>query len=205
MTEQSGIAYGRLMGRHREFDVDAAVDAAMRTFWERGYDGASLPELMQATGVGRQSLYLAFGDKRQLYLAALDRYRAQFFAPLVAALSGSEDVRVTLREALVPLLEGTCVDQPDGCLLVAAATDRASDDPQVRSRVHAAFSGLETALLEAGQRARAGGLVADTVDLAGWAALTVATIQGLRVMAAAGTDRMTLNKAMDTALAVLQP
>jgi len=189
------------MGRPREFDVDSAVDAAMRTFWERGYDGTSLSELTQATGVGRQSLYLAVGDKQRLYLAALDRYRAQFFAPLVAALSGSADVRVTLREALLPLLDGSCADQPDGCLLVAAATERAGEDPQVRSRVIAAFSGL----LEAAQRARAGGLVAETVDLTGWAALTVATIQGLRVMAAAGSDRVTLVRALDSALAVLQP
>ncbi len=193
------------MGRPREFDVDSAVDAAMRTFWERGYDGTSLSDLTQATGVGRQSLYLAVGDKQRLYLAALDRYRAQFFAPLVAALSGSADVRVTLREALLPLLDGSCADQPDGCLLVAAATERAGEDPQVRSRVIAAFSGLQTALLEAAQRARAGGLVAETVDLTGWAALTVATIQGLRVMAAAGSDRVTLVRALDSALAVLQP
>lgn len=193
------------MGRPREFDVDSAVDAAMRTFWERGYDGASLSDLTQATGVGRQSLYLAFGDKQRLYLTALDRYRAEFFAPLVAALAGSADVRVTLREALLPLLDGSCADQPDGCLLVSAATERAGEDPQVRSRVVAAFSGLEAALLEAAQRARDGGLVAETVDLTGWAALTVAAIQGLRVMAAAGSDRATLVKALDAALAALQP
>lgn len=177
----------------------------MRTFWERGYDGASLSDLTQATGVGRQSLYLAFGDKQRLYLAALDRYRTQFVAPLVAALSGSADVRVTLREALLPLLDGSCADQPDGCLLVAAATERAGEDPQVRSRVVAAFAGLQTALREAAERARAGGLVAETVDLTGWAALTVATIQGLRVMAAAGSDRVTLIRALDTSLAVLHP
>lgn len=193
------------MGRPREFDVDAAVDAAMRTFWDRGYDGASLSDLTQATGVGRQSLYLAFGDKQRLYLAALDRYREHFFAPLVAALSGSTDVRIALREALLPLLDGSCSDQPAGCLLVAAATDRAARDPQVRARVGAVFSGLEAALLEAAQRARAGGLVADTVDLSGWAALTVATIQGLRVMAATGSNRTTLVRALDTALAILHP
>ncbi len=193
------------MARPREFDTDAVLDAAMRTFWQRGYDGASLSDLTAATDVGRQSLYLAFGDKQHLYLAALDRYREHFFAPLVAALEQGADVRVTLREALLPILDGSCTDRPAGCMLVAAAADRAEEDPQVRVRVAVAFAGLEEALLEAAQRARIAGLVAHTVDLTGWAALTVATVQGLSVMAAAGTPRATLVRALDTALAVLHP
>jgi TetR/AcrR family transcriptional repressor of nem operon len=193
------------VGRSREFDVDAALDAAMRTFWKRGYDGTSLSDLTQATDVARQSLYLAFGDKRRLYLAALDRYREHFFLPLTVALSGSVDVRVALREAILPLVDGSCADQPGGCLLVAAATERAREDAEVRVRVAAAFAGLQTALLEAAQRSRAAGLVSDTVDLTGWAALTVATIQGLRVMEAGGSDRSTLIRALDTALALLHP
>src|SRR5215470_16041387 len=140
------------MGRVREFDADAAVDAAMRTFWERGYEGTSLSDLTQATGVGRQSLYLAFGDKQRLYLAALDRYREHFFAPLVAALAGSVDVRTALREAILPLVDGSCVDQPGGCLVVSATTERAHEDAEVRARARAAFSGLQTALIEAAQR-----------------------------------------------------
>ncbi len=62
------------MGRPREFDVDAAVDAAMRAFWDRGYDGVSLSDLTQATGVGRQS---PFGDKQH---AAQAFYRRHGFA-----------------------------------------------------------------------------------------------------------------------------
>ncbi|MET7746954.1 TetR/AcrR family transcriptional regulator [Micromonospora sp. NPDC005367] len=193
------------MGRAREFDVDVALEAAMRTFWERGYEGASLSDLTEATGVGRQSLYLAFGDKQKLYLAALDRYREHFYLPLLEALSGNVDVRVALREAILPLVDGSCADDPRGCFLIAAAAERASEDSAVRSRVAAAFAGLEAALLEAAQRSRAAGLVADTVDLTGWAALTVATIQGMRVMEAGGTDRGTLIRALDAALAMLHP
>lgn len=155
--------------------------------------------------MGRQSLYLAFGDKQRLYLAALDRYREQFFAPLAEAISGSVDVRVALREAILPLVDGSCTDQPGGCLLVAAATERAGGDAEVRARVTAAFSGLQVALIEAAQRGRAAGPVADTVDLDGWAALTVATIQGLRVMETGGVDRRILIQALDTALALLHP
>ncbi|SNT48008.1 TetR/AcrR family transcriptional regulator, transcriptional repressor for nem operon [Asanoa hainanensis] len=193
------------MGRNREFDADHALDAAMHTFWERGYDGTSLSDLTEATGVGRQSLYLAFGDKQKLYLAALDRYREHFFVPLVEALDTSTDVRTALRDAILPLIDGSCVDQPEGCLLVAAATERATEDAAVRTRVTAAFAGLETALLEAAQRSRAAGRVSDTVDLTGWAAMAVAVIQGLRVLAAGGTDRGTLIRGLEATLAQLHP
>ena len=62
------------MGRPREFDVDAAVEAAMRVFWEKGYDGATLSDLTSAMGINRSSMYTIFGDKEALFRKAIDRY-----------------------------------------------------------------------------------------------------------------------------------
>ena len=74
------------MGRPREFDVDDALDRAMRVFWAKGYQGASLDDLLAAMGIGRGSLYKAFGDKRSLYLAALQRYDAEIVDHAVRCL-----------------------------------------------------------------------------------------------------------------------
>ncbi|SNT55375.1 TetR/AcrR family transcriptional regulator, transcriptional repressor for nem operon [Asanoa hainanensis] len=63
------------MARTREFDLDTAVDAAMGVFRAKGYEGASMRDLAEATNLGSGSLYAAFGSKEGLYLAALDRYR----------------------------------------------------------------------------------------------------------------------------------
>ena len=61
-------------GRPREFDVDEALDRALQVFWRKGYEGASLPDLTEAMGINRPSLYAAFGNKEELFRKALDRY-----------------------------------------------------------------------------------------------------------------------------------
>src|SRR5271168_2327967 len=64
----------RLMARPREFDADAALDGAIGIFREHGFEGSSAQMLVDAMGIGRQSLYAAFGDKWQLYCSAVRRY-----------------------------------------------------------------------------------------------------------------------------------
>src|SRR5437763_10008756 len=61
-------------GRPRAFDLDKALDRALQVFWRKGYEGASLPDLTQAMGINRPSLYAAFGSKEELFRRALDRY-----------------------------------------------------------------------------------------------------------------------------------
>src|SRR5919202_1981749 len=65
---------GKQRGRPRGFDPDDALDRAMAAFWDAGFAGTSLDALGAATGLNRPSLYLAFGDKRALYRAAMRRY-----------------------------------------------------------------------------------------------------------------------------------
>src|SRR3984893_8054267 len=62
------------MGRSRSFDIDRALDRALRVFWRKGYEGASLSDLTKAMGVNRPSLYAAFGNKEALFKKAIDRY-----------------------------------------------------------------------------------------------------------------------------------
>lgn len=69
------------MARTREFDTDAAVAAALEVFRHKGYEGASMRDLAQATGLGSGSIYAAFGSKDGLYLAALDLYRSAMPRP----------------------------------------------------------------------------------------------------------------------------
>ncbi len=61
-------------GRPRAFDLEQALDSALKVFWRKGYEGASLPDLTKAMGINRPSLYAAFGNKEELFRKALDRY-----------------------------------------------------------------------------------------------------------------------------------
>jgi AcrR family transcriptional regulator len=63
------------MGRPRGFDGDAALEAAMRVFWEKSYEGATMADLTEAMGINRSSMYAAFGDKESVFHRAIERYR----------------------------------------------------------------------------------------------------------------------------------
>src|SRR6201996_7837673 len=86
MNTQSIIAH---RGRPREFDVEDALEAALRVFWSKGYEGASLTELTEAMGITRPSLYAAFGNKEELFRKALDLYEKEKLEYVSAALAAS--------------------------------------------------------------------------------------------------------------------
>ena len=84
-------------GRPREFDVDEALAAALRVFWTKGYDGASLSDLTDAMGITRPSLYAAFGNKESLFRKALDLYEREKLAYVGEALAAPTSRQVAER------------------------------------------------------------------------------------------------------------
>src|SRR5215469_16929127 len=93
----SKAAPERRRGRPREYDPDRALADAAESFWKNGYAGTSLDELAAATGMNRPSLYAAFGDKRDLYLKTLERYREQSRKLALQLLADDPPLRVFLK------------------------------------------------------------------------------------------------------------
>src|SRR3954466_14672758 len=108
-------------GRPRAFDVDEALDKALKVFWRKGYEGATLPDLTRAMGINRPSLYAAFGSKEALFRKVIDRYVEGPASYVRAALA-----EPTARAVAERLLAGT-IDvvtdrhNPRGCLIVQGA------------------------------------------------------------------------------------
>ena len=115
-------------GRPRAYDADQALDAAMRVFWTKGYEAATVDDLTGAMGLSRPSLYHAYGDKEALFMRCLERYSQTRGALAAQALASGasigDSIAAYLRQAV---LNATCDDQPSGCLIscVAAAIDAA--------------------------------------------------------------------------------
>ncbi len=114
-------------GRPRAFEPEAALDAAVETFWRHGYEAAGLAELTEAMDISRPALYRAFGDKAQLFSAALERYIARNMGYVEAALT-----EPTAREVAEAFLTGnakavTAPGRPPGCLSVQAMVTDESD------------------------------------------------------------------------------
>src|ERR1700741_5476773 len=109
------------MGRPRGFDENAALEAAMRVFWEKSYEGATLSDLTSAMSINRSSMYAAFGDKAALFRRAMERYREGPTRYIRDALA-----KPVLRDAVAGLLHGTVLflsqpGHPRGCLSVQGA------------------------------------------------------------------------------------
>ncbi|QEL16232.1 TetR/AcrR family transcriptional regulator [Limnoglobus roseus] len=187
-------------GRPREFDPDAALDAAMKVFWHKGYEGASLDDLTHAMGINRPSLYAAFGNKESLFRKALDRYAHGPGSYLHKALA-----KPTAREAAECLLYGgidvlTCPESPGGCLVVQTALACGQAAESIRRELVTVRTTSLDLIQKRFEKARHEGDLAKGVDCAGLARYVATVMHGLSVQAASGADRKQLQQVAEWAL-----
>ncbi|WP_406434522.1 TetR/AcrR family transcriptional regulator [Streptomyces sp. NBC_01589] len=187
------------MARTREFDIDHAVDQAMEVFWRRGYAETSLQDLTSALGIGSGSLYAAFGSKEKLYGLALKRYTSRNAGELVAQLESADEVRPALRAALTAMAEADLCNPDRGCMMVNAATERASD-PTTAAQVSATLRLVESTIAGALERAKAQGELTADKNPTDLARLLTTFMQGLRVMGNARAGREFVESAVATAM-----
>lgn len=169
----------------KQHDTDTFIDSAMRVFWSRGYEGTSINDLVQATGMNRGSIYASFEGKRDVFLAALasydDRYRARFLAGLTKGRSPKEAILAAFRAAAdqVPSAE-----LPAGCLVVNSAVEMAPHDPEISAAVETSLGALRAFFRDRLDAAKAAGEVG-ALDSDATTTTLYALFLGLRVMARA--------------------
>jgi TetR/AcrR family transcriptional repressor of nem operon len=173
------------MARPREFDADHALERATRVFWTKGFEHTSLDELCAATGLGRSSLYAAFGDKRALYLKALSRYEERSVARIAKAFEGRP-----LRKGLEAFLAGLIDDivagpGRSGCFIGNCAAELARLDRTAATRVRASLERLETTFRQVLEQHR-------VPDADARARFLTAGVQGLRLVGKANPQRAAL-------------
>jgi TetR/AcrR family transcriptional repressor of nem operon len=193
------------MVRTREFDTDAAVADAMDLFWARGYEATSLNDLTDALGIGRGSLYAAFGSKEGLYQAALDRYRQQCVRPMLDVLGrDAPDVRATLRDLFTIQIDDAVSDERRrGCMVVNAATERVPHDRATTETVRGVLDGNANALTDALVSAQRRGELSPGKDPAALGAFLATFMTGLRVATKTHPNRDILLRTVEVALTTL--
>lgn len=189
-------------GRPREFDPDQALASALRVFWSKGYEGASMSDLTEAMGITKPSLYAAFGNKEALFSQALDLYEREKLAYIGPALEAP-----TARGVAEKLLRGALDMQtgqgcPGGCLTVIGSVACGDGAESIREQVVARGAGPKQALLRRFEQARAEGDLPAHIDPQGLTAHIVAVMQGLSVQAGAGATREELERLVETSLAM---
>ena len=191
------------MARPLSFDPDHALDAAMRLFWQRGYAGASIQDLTEATGLSRSSLYNTWGDKLGLYVAALDRYRRRDGAAAFLPLLRSGDPLSRIRAVFDAVIAEAAEAPGRGCFMVGATAERAPECAATRLRAREALVALAEMFEAAVLEAQASGEVPAEKNAAALGLSLATSVYGLRTLARAHVPRQALVGAASGALAVL--
>ena len=145
------------MARTKAFDETAVIDRALVMFWEQGYEATSVRDLLSTAGISSSSLYATFGDKHDLFCAALDRYRAIEREQFAAILAASQAIRPTLHDLYATLIDTLLLDDGSrGSFTLNAAIELGGRDSPVLDRLRQHFDDscglLEGRLAEAQAR-----------------------------------------------------
>ena len=135
-------------GRPRGFNKIEVIDAAMDVFWSKGYEACSTDDLCSSTGLGRGSLYNAFGSKHELYEQTLQRYHEYWIQVQTAILERPVSVKERLRNLLEWAVERDFEDSSKGCLLINATMERGRTDSMVESMASRHAERLEDVLYQ---------------------------------------------------------
>lgn len=185
----------RRRGRPPSYDRDRALRAIRDIFWNRGFSATSLDDIAAAAGMNRPSLYGAFGDKREMYLAALRMFAAESGRELQKALEAP-----TLREALEAFYARAIQDYlsgqggPRGCLVICTAVTEATTDPAIRSELAAILGAIDSAVAARIAKAQADGDRCTGGDATALASVATSVLHSVAVRARAGARRSELLK-----------
>lgn len=193
------------MARTKEFDPDAALQSALELFWRRGYEATSMADLVEELGIGRASMYATFGNKRELYLKALDRYNEQRDPGLLRELSQPGPALPAVRTVVRRFAAESSVDELrlNGCFVTNTATELGAHDPAAARRVEASWNHIETLLHSALTRAQAQGELPADRDPRMLARMLLVLMQGMRVVGKASQDPGRARDAAEQALTLL--
>lgn len=187
------------MARPSEFDRDEAIASAIKVFARHGYEAASTSDLIEGMGIGRQSLYGAFGDKRRLFLEALRRYAAGSLAQMTGALAAHDDAADAIEAALLVGL-GSSEELESGCLGVGSIVEFSRSDPEVNAINDEAARAVVAAFAGRVQGGIAAGAFDARLDAEAAARMLLTLRSGLKVAARGGASQDELREAARLAL-----
>ncbi|GAB3729050.1 TetR/AcrR family transcriptional regulator [Amycolatopsis oliviviridis] len=189
------------MPRPKGFDPTEVLDAAVGTFWRKGYAATSAQDLVDGTGLGRGSLYNTFSSKQQLFKESLRRYEETSATRVEEMLVAPGTIRERIRRVLMDVVH----DEMDtsathrGCLAVNAALELGGVDDEVTARVRHNFERVENAFHVEFAAARQAGEIGAGRDPRALARFTLAAMYGLRVLGKTA-DRQALTQVVETTI-----
>ena len=192
------------MARPKEFDPDAAAQEAMEAFWERGYAATSVNDLLAEMGLNRGSLYGTFGDKKQLFLAALDKYEAQRGHELRNMLDRPGSAKAALVD-FVHMAADCCTSEQGrrGCLAGKAAMELAPHDEDIADWLKKYHRRNIDLVARTIARAQQQGEISATLDARAAARFLLNAMAGLRLLGTMSPGEAEVRDVVELTLKVL--
>ncbi|URJ52515.1 TetR/AcrR family transcriptional regulator [Paenibacillus polymyxa] len=193
------------MVRPREFDEDQALDAAMRIFWEKGFEATSLSDLTSKMGIQRPSIYAAFGDKKQLFEAALRKYTQSHAAYVRSRLQSNSSVKEAFYNFFGGVVAEEYEDGPNrGCFCINTMVELAPHDEkfEILTKEHQMY--LSAVFQETLERGIRSGELEASMDARALAHTMVSLLIGITVMMKSRPERSFVDHSVATALMLLK-
>lgn len=187
--EHTDFQADETMARPREFNTQEALGQALEVFWAKGYEAASVCELMQAMGLSKSSLYDSFGSKHELFLKVIDCYVDASCAGFKLALTGEGSGRRAIEDMFAAIIEAAAGEAGRrGCFAANCAVELSGADEQASRRLATFFKQFEGAVETAVRRGQGQGNISADKDATALARFLIGNINGIRVIAKVDPD-----------------
>lgn len=193
------------MARPREFDEEKALDAAMQVFWEKGFEATSLSDLTSRMGIQRPSIYSTFGDKKELFEAALRKYTSSHAAYIRNKLQSSSSVKEAFRAFFENMVEKEYGQTPNwGCFCINSMVELSPHDEkfEVLTREHQMY--LSVIFQETIDRGLRSGELDPTINAKSLAQTLVISLIGLTVIMKSRPERSFVDNSVKVILTLLR-
>ncbi|CAN5321320.1 TetR/AcrR family transcriptional regulator [soil metagenome] len=193
------------MARPREFDQAEVAQAIRRQFVATGFASTSISHLTMATGLGKGSLYGAFGDKEQMFRRTFDAYCEEVFDDILEQLDGPDETALARLSAYADIIvtDSSAEKNPHGCFLAKTTAELAAIDPEIAQRALDTFRALDEQIAESIVQAQRAGDIDATADPRSLALLFLAAMRGIESMGKSGMTREELQSIATAAIGAL--
>lgn len=191
------------MGRPTSFDQADMLETIQKVFWDNGYSATSLDDIMQSTGLGKGSLYGAYGSKQEMYLLAFTDYCDWAVADLEERLRGNDAGAIARLRAYIQSAAKGGASARRGCMLAKGTAEVAGRSPDVDKIIERTFKAMEREIVECVRQAQSVGDIAADRDARTIGVTLLAVVRGMGSLAQAGMSSTSLSLAAQGALGLL--
>lgn len=192
------------MARTKDFDETEVLKKAICIFWDKGYNGTSMQDLIDGLGISRSSLYDTFGDKQKLYIKSLEEYQKQNTQHLECLVNKAPSAKIAIQQVLELIVNELLGDkQRKGCFIVNAGIELASHDAQVNALLCRNEQQMEQFFLNVVTQGQEKGEISKQQTAQALARFLNNTVKGMQVSVKSTNDRQFFEDIVHTALMVL--